>query len=136
MLQDIVPSKQTLVAVAVLVSLLMALVLPVSLAAAPAAAPPAAPLAAPLANDLRISQVYGGGGNSGATYTNDFIEIFNAGAAPINVSGYSVQYASSSGSSWVNLTPLSGTINPGNISWSQVRLEQVAVVLHAATHYL
>ncbi len=28
-------------------------------------------------NDLRISQVYGGGGNTGATYTNDFIEIFN-----------------------------------------------------------
>jgi hypothetical protein len=29
---------------------------------------------------LLISQVYGGGGNAGATYTNDFIEIFNAGA--------------------------------------------------------
>ena len=43
MLQDIVPSKQTLVALAVLVSMLMALVLPVSLAAAPAEAPLAAP---------------------------------------------------------------------------------------------
>ncbi|MCA9962394.1 MAG: hypothetical protein KC443_25340, partial [Anaerolineales bacterium] len=30
---------------------------------------------APLANDLRISQAYGGGGNSGAVYTHDFIEI-------------------------------------------------------------
>mgnify|MGYP003383765291 CR=1 FL=1 len=68
MLQDIVPSKQTLVALAILVSLLMALVLPVSLAAAPVEAP----LAAPLANDLRLSQLYGGGGNSGSTYTNDF----------------------------------------------------------------
>jgi hypothetical protein len=31
---------------------------------------------------LRISQVYGGGGNAGATLRNDFIEVFNAGAAP------------------------------------------------------
>ncbi len=28
-----------------------------------------------------ISQVYGGGGNSGATLKNDFIELFNAGAS-------------------------------------------------------
>ena len=28
---------------------------------------------------LIISQIYGGGGNSGATFTNDFIEIFNPG---------------------------------------------------------
>jgi len=27
--------------------------------------------------DLVISQVYGGGGNSGAPFRNDFIEIFN-----------------------------------------------------------
>ncbi|MCB0203154.1 MAG: hypothetical protein KDI03_24025, partial [Anaerolineae bacterium] len=67
MLQDIVPSKQTLVALAVLACLLMALVLPASSIAAPVEAP----LAAPLANDLRLSQVYGGGGNTGATYTND-----------------------------------------------------------------
>jgi hypothetical protein len=26
-----------------------------------------------------ISQVYGGGGNTGATYTHDFIELFNSG---------------------------------------------------------
>ena len=29
--------------------------------------------------DIVISQVYGGGGNSGATLTNDFIELFNRG---------------------------------------------------------
>lgn len=29
--------------------------------------------------DLVISQVYGGGGNSGAPYTHDFIELFNRG---------------------------------------------------------
>ncbi len=46
-----------------------------------------------------ISQLYGGGGNAGATLRNDFIELFNRGNAPVNVSGWSVQYASASGSS-------------------------------------
>ncbi|MDI1257907.1 ExeM/NucH family extracellular endonuclease [Aquabacterium sp.] len=47
-----------------------------------------------------ISQVYGGGGNTGATYTHDFIELFNAGNAPVNLNGWSVQYASATGASW------------------------------------
>ena len=42
---------------------------------------------------LVISQIYGGGGNSGATYKNDFIEVFNRGSAAVNVSAWSVQYA-------------------------------------------
>ena len=33
-----------------------------------------------------ISQIYGGGGNSGATYKNDYIELFNRGAVAIDVS--------------------------------------------------
>jgi predicted extracellular nuclease len=41
-----------------------------------------------------ISQVYGGGGNAGAPYTNDFIELFNPTAAPVSINGWSVQYAS------------------------------------------
>jgi uncharacterized protein len=59
-----------------------------------------------------ISQIYGGGGNSGATYTNDFIELYNRGVVPVVVTGWSVQYASSSGTSW-QVTPLTGTISPG-----------------------
>ncbi len=47
--------------------------------------------------DLRISQVYGGGGNTGAPYTHDFIEIFNAGQAPVSLDGLSLQYASPTG---------------------------------------
>ncbi|HMN39278.1 MAG TPA: lamin tail domain-containing protein [Phycisphaerales bacterium] len=47
-----------------------------------------------------ISQVYGGGGNSGAQFNNDFIEVFNRGQTPVDVTGWSVQYASSAGSSW------------------------------------
>lgn len=61
---------------------------------------------------LVISQVYGGGGNSGATYKNDFIELYNAGTASVNLSGYAVQYAASSGTSW-QVTPLSGTLAAG-----------------------
>jgi predicted extracellular nuclease len=62
--------------------------------------------------DAVISQVYGGGGNSGSVFTNDFIEIFNPGPDPVNLSGWSVQYGSSGGSTW-SVTPLSGTITPG-----------------------
>jgi len=59
-----------------------------------------------------ISQVYGGGGNSGATLRSDFIELRNNGNTAVDLSGWSVQYASSSGSSW-NRTNLSGSIAPG-----------------------
>lgn len=52
-----------------------------------------------------ISQVYGGGGNSGATWKNDFIELLNTGSAAVRINGWSVQYASSSGSSW-SVTPI------------------------------
>ena len=65
------------------------------------------------ATKLVISEVYGGGGNSGATYTNDFIEIFNAGTTSVNLGGYSVQYASATGTNWA-VTPLSSvTLAPG-----------------------
>ena len=59
-----------------------------------------------------ISQVYGGGGNSGAPLRNDFIELFNAGGEAVDLSAYSVQYASSSGSSWQR-TNLTGVLQPG-----------------------
>jgi len=47
---------------------------------------------------LVISQVYGGGGNSGATYKNDFIELFNRGTVAVDITGWSVQYAAAAGS--------------------------------------
>ncbi|MBV9241153.1 MAG: DNA/RNA non-specific endonuclease, partial [Acidobacteria bacterium] len=62
--------------------------------------------------DIVISQVYGGGGNSGATYTNDFIEIFNLSTSAVSVNGWTVQYASATGGSWTT-TALTGTIQPG-----------------------
>lgn len=60
-----------------------------------------------------ISQVYGGGGNAGATYTHDFIELYNRSSSAVNITGWSVQYASATGTSW-QVTILSGTIQPGN----------------------
>ncbi len=56
-----------------------------------------------------ISQVYGGGGNSSATYRNDFVELHNNGSTSVSLSGWSVQYASATGSSWLitNLTAVS-----------------------------
>jgi uncharacterized protein len=47
--------------------------------------------------NIVISQVYGGGGNSSATYTNDFIELFNRGTTTVSLAGWSVQYASATG---------------------------------------
>lgn len=66
----------------------------------------------PQAADIVISQIYGGGGNSGAVFTHDFIELFNQGSTTVNLSGWSVQYASATGTSW-QVTPLSGSIAPG-----------------------
>ncbi|HSB37510.1 MAG TPA: lamin tail domain-containing protein, partial [Gaiellaceae bacterium] len=63
---------------------------------------------------LAISQVYGGGGNSGATYKNDFIEVFNRGTAAVSLDGWSVQYASATGTGAWTQTPLGNvTLQPG-----------------------
>ncbi len=72
------------------------------------------PLAPRPASDIVVSQLYGGGGNSGAPYTNDFVELYNRGAATVDITGWSLQYASSTGSGWdFNKTPLGGAIGPG-----------------------
>jgi uncharacterized protein len=59
-----------------------------------------------------VSQVYGGGGNSGATLKNDFIELFNRDGTPVDLTGWSVQYAAATGTSWQR-TNLTGTLQPG-----------------------
>ncbi len=45
---------------------------------------------------LVINEVYGAGGNPGATYTTDYIELRNTSTAPISLGGKSLQYRSSS----------------------------------------
>ncbi len=57
-----------------------------------------------------ISQVYGGGGNIGAAFQNDFVELHNKGGSAVSLSGWTVQYADSN--NW-QLAALSGTLQPG-----------------------
>lgn len=61
-----------------------------------------------------ISQIYGGGGNTGAQYANDFIELFNRGSVAQDLTGWSVQYGSSTGTGNWSVTNLpSFTLQPG-----------------------
>ena len=62
---------------------------------------------------VRISQIYGGGGNSGAVWTHDFVELVNTGTVAVDLSGWSVRYASGAGTTW-QMTSLSGSIQPGH----------------------
>lgn len=58
-----------------------------------------------------ISEVYGGGGNSGAAFNRDFVELANVGDVDLDLSAYSIQYASAAGGSW-QVTPLAGVVLP------------------------
>lgn len=64
------------------------------------------------ATHLVISEVYGGGGNAGAVYTHDFIELFNPTDHDISLDGKSVQYAPPAGSNWT-VVNLSGLLKAG-----------------------
>jgi uncharacterized protein (TIGR03437 family) len=66
--------------------------------------------------NLKISQVYPGGGLTGASFTNDFVELFNRGATTVDFSAtnYSVQFLSTGGSSWTKTNLTSGTLAPGH----------------------
>jgi uncharacterized protein (TIGR03437 family) len=80
----------------------------------PSPAPTPSPSPTPQSSPrVLISQIYGGGGNSAATYRNDFIEIFNAGDSSMTLTGWSVQYASATGVSWSVTTLSSITLLPG-----------------------
>ena len=61
---------------------------------------PAPNSADPLKYGVVISAMYAGGGNTGATYTHDYIEIFNASNAPVDLDGWSVQYANPVSAHW------------------------------------
>lgn len=65
-----------------------------------------------LVSPVLISQVYGGGGNSGATYRNDYVELYNRSSSTVSLAGWSIQYTSSSGTSW-QTAALSGSVAPG-----------------------
>ena len=72
-----------------------------------------------VSTSIVISQVYGGGGNVGGLYTNDFVELYNLGSTPVSLDGWSIQYTSATGTGAFGansgqLTPLYGTIEPGH----------------------
>lgn len=60
-----------------------------------------------------ISQVYGAGGNSGAAYQNDFVELFNPTPSAQSLDGWSVQYASATGTSWQVVSLPNFSLQPG-----------------------
>ena len=60
-----------------------------------------------------ISQVYGGNGN---TFASDYVELFNAGSTAVSLSGWSLQYASATGTGTFagnGVTALNGMLQPG-----------------------
>lgn len=60
-------------------------------------------------NHLVISEVYGGGGNAGSYYLNDFVEIYNPTDADITLDGKSLQYRSATNTGTGNQA-LTGTV--------------------------
>jgi hypothetical protein len=85
-----------------LLALLSALALPLAAASARGSG----------SGSLVVREIYAAGGNSGAAYSNDYVELFNRGASPVAVDGWTLQYASASSTSW-QTTALGGTIPAG-----------------------
>src|SRR5947208_12257992 len=73
---------------------------------------PAPPPAYGASPDLLVSQLFAGGGNSGAPFTNDFVELFTRGSTSVDIGSWTIQYASAGGSTWQS-TALSGSVQPG-----------------------
>jgi hypothetical protein len=60
--------------------------------------------------DVIITQVYGGGGNSGAFYKSDFIELFNSTNSDVNISGWSLYYLGATSTTTIKYEFPSNTI--------------------------
>jgi Lamin Tail Domain len=72
----------------------------------------AAPAAHSASTDMVISQVFAGGGNANAPYSNDFVELFNRGSTAVDLANWSIQYTSAGGTTW-QVTALSGSVPAG-----------------------
>lgn len=81
-----------------------------ALAAAGLVLAPSAALAAPDGSGVVINEVYGGGGNSGAAFQNDFVELYNPTGTAIDLGGLTIDYKSAGGGSGGTVA-LEGTID-------------------------
>ena len=61
-----------------------------------------------------ISQVYGGGGNTGALFQNDYVELFNRSLSTVSLDGMSIQYASAAEPA---ISGLTGQRHPLRLDW-------------------
>ena len=71
-----------------------------------------APVAQAASTTVLLNEVYGGGGNSGATYTHDFVELRNVSGSAVDLTGWTVKYYSAAGNLG-NTCTLSGSVAPG-----------------------
>jgi hypothetical protein len=93
-------------------SVMMAIIMIVSSMGLPVAAAETADPTG-VADHIIISQIYGGGGNSGAIFTHDFVELYNPTETAVDLTGWSVQYASSGATAlFSGIAPLTGSIQP------------------------
>lgn len=60
--------------------------------------------------DLVISEVYGAGGNTGAVYNADFVELYNPTTGPLSLSGLAIHYRSAAGGSGGAPVALTGSV--------------------------
>jgi hypothetical protein len=72
-------------------------------------APASISVVAPIPGKVVISQIYASGGRWWSDYSNDFVELYNSGSAPVSLAGWSLQFTGGTGSKWTVL-PLKGRI--------------------------
>jgi hypothetical protein len=72
----------------------------------------AAPASGSGAGSIVVGQLYASGGNSGAAFSNDYVELFNRGSGAVAIDGWTLQYASAASATWQQ-TALSGSIPAG-----------------------
>jgi len=77
-------------------------------------------------SNIRISQIYTRGGESGATFQNDFIELFNRGNVDVDISGWSLNISNFSG------TPPNIQISATNIKLSPA----ISMIIKPGGHLL
>jgi hypothetical protein len=62
-----------------------------------------------------ISEVYPGGGNTGATLNADYVELKNRTSQAVSLVGWTLHYQSASSTTWTSAFSLSGTLQPGGV---------------------